>query len=324
MINTNLLNYPLPIISVNKDGFVTAKSNSFDTIFKVVHVGASASKYTDISFDKEILSTGVFCDVRCTYCTLFNGDETLLILSPESFGEASLTERILLLYRDKINKISANHSDEVKGVERKYTKAVNDKIIKANYFNTFRSIIERKEQTQNLEDEQSRLSKICTAIMLFITNSFEDVDVKFDIDYLCDNLITSTTESNIVNIILNSIAFSIINTTDSIVVGLTENNSVAELIFSFYTKSTFEEILNPSEDSALNSSLSFIFATELAKSLGYSYSISREHINQKTDKYTLLYKIPVDVKKGIILSSDDSVTPIVKKMFSLIFFDSFN
>ena len=80
-MNDNLINYPLPIIAINKDGIVTGKNHSVEETFKVIHVGALVKRYTSIDFTTEKFSSGIFCDTECYYCTIFDNDETLLILA---------------------------------------------------------------------------------------------------------------------------------------------------------------------------------------------------------------------------------------------------
>ena len=320
MINKNLLFYPIPIISVNKQGLVTGKNFSVDTVFNVVHVGAIAQKYTDIDFSVEKISKGLFCNTPCTYCTLFDGDDTLLFISQDTFGGDNFTEILLREYKSRIDCIRTSIAEESYRSLRKYTKSVNDRMVRANYFNAYHQIFDKRLQRQ--DDEQTTLlSRICIGIKNATLNYFEDSSINFNIDYDCGNMIADADENSIINIILNSISFCMINSYDNVNIELTAIRDIAELRFNFKSKSAFDEWLSPDDNAMLNSSLSLVIAFEIAKALGYEYSISRKDFDKKLSDYTLTYKIPIKITSRLPLASKDTVTPLAEKLISLILFD---
>ena len=317
-MNQNLINYPLPLISINKDGFITAKNHNIESTFSMVHVGALVKKYTDIDLSVESFSRGKFCNVECSYCTMFENDEVLLFLSPDTVSTHTLPFNIIELYRKRINEVCAQPTSMSKTLDRKYVNSVSGNLIKANYFNAYHGVFDRKLQKQD-PDNTTVLTKVLTAIKNVTTNNFDDVDVSFNIDYYSGNMVARINELNLIGIILNSLSFCIMNAANSVNVSLTENNKIAEISFSFSSRASFDKWLNPDSDTLLNSSLSLLIATELAKNADYEYSITKNG-EKNVIEYTLNYKIPVDITSDLVFSSSDDTMPVVKRLYSLIFF----
>lgn len=318
-MNQNLKNYPLPIISVSKDGFVTAKNHSIEATFSMVHVGALVEKYTDIDLTAERFSSGTFCNVECSYCTMFDGEEILLFLSPNTVSGHSLSVNVINLYKERINSVYSQPISQTKTMDRKYVNAVNGKLVKANYFNAYQRIFSQRLEKQN-PDESAAITKVLTAIKNVTANNLEDIKVNFDIDYAIGNVVTDVSEHTLISIVLNTLSFCIINSTSNVDVSLRDLNDAAEIRFDFSSRSSFDKWLNPDSDTLMNSSLSLLIATELAKNAGYTYSITK--ITEKLNHYTVTYRIPTTLNNEMLFSSSDTTMPTVKRLFSLIFFDS--
>lgn len=318
-MNQNLINHPMPIISVNKDGIVTAKNNSMQAAFGVVHVGALANKYTDIDFSYEKFSSGWFCNVECYYCTIFDNDETLLILALDTVSAKSLPFNIISMYKEKIKEVCELPKTDNKTRDRKYVNSINSNLIKANYFNVYKEIFDNRLKRHN--DESVVLSKVCTAVKTVTANNFEDASINFEIDYCSGNMVAKISEQAILGIILNTLSFCIINAASPVSIALDGTIGFAKLEFKFKSKSSFDKWLNPDSNALLNSSLSLLIATEIAKSFGYEFSVTKTS-GKTANEYSFAYKIPVEVNSNLNFSSEDSASFIAKRLFSLIFFDS--
>lgn len=325
VLSQSFANYTSPIIAVDRSGFVVAKNYIAEITFEVIHVGAMASKYTDIDFTRETLSKGSFCGKEYTYFTLFDSidgkDVTLLFLSLTTFGEDLLPFNVLELYRERVNALDkAEEAD--KNQERKYIRSVHNNLVKANFFRMFSRIFDAKLKKRDIkiEDKTVVLSQACYAIKTAVENYLESVDVSVDIDYTSGPLIASICETDISCIVLNSLSFCVINSADSVKIGLTENDGVAELSFSFNSNTSFDRWLNCEDNSVLNSSLSLLIAFELAKVYGFEYSLTKSG-DKKLSNNVLTYRIPIERTNLVNFASSDTLSETAEKLLLSIFYD---
>lgn len=325
VLKQSFANYTSPIIAVDREGFVVAKNYIAEISFEVIHVGALASKYTDIDFTKETLSKGQFCGKEYTYFTLFDSiddtEVTLLFLSLATFGEDLLPFNVLELYREKVNALDATDEAD-KNHERKYIRSVHNNLVKANYFQAFSKIFDAKLEKRKIKIENERvvLSKICYAIKTAVESYLENIDITVDIDYDTTPLIASICETDISCIILNSLSFCVINSLDSVKISLIDKNDYAELSFCFNSNISFDRWLDSTDNSVLNSSLSLLIAFELAEVYGFKYSLTRSG-DKKTSNNALVYKIPIERINFASFASKDTITNTVEKFLLSIFYD---
>ncbi len=320
LLSQSLLNYPIPIVAINSKGFVAAKNYIAETVFDVIHVGALAEKYTDICFSKEGLSKGMFCGKEYTYFNMFcdsSKDNSLLFLLMTTFGEEHLSFNAFDLYKERIQSLPASLDD--KNNDRKYIRAVHNNLLRANYFTAFSRTV--NSRLRKLEDTDTVvLSKVCASLEIAVASYLENLDIRIDVDYESGTLVSKMKETDIISIILNSLFFCVINSTDTITVNLTERNGVALLSFNFNSKSNFDKWLEPNSASGLNSSLSLAIAFKIADVYGIKYTITRSS-GKKISENVLTYEIPIDIRPYISFAGEDTVTPAMKNMLLTIFFN---
>lgn len=316
-----LLNYPCPLIAVNKDGFVVAKNYIAEIKVGVIHKGASIKKYTDIDITKECLSRGEICGNEYTYFTIFHEEDgesfTLLFFSLATFGEDLLPFDILELYKEKI--VSAKQSEISSNKERQYIRSIHNNLIKANYFTDFFKIFNLRLTRHADDEEKVVLSQICSAIDTASKNYLENLDIEVDIDYSVGTIVANISEIHIVTMLLNALMFSVINSGDKIKISLSENRSVAKISFEFYSSISFDKMTRESENSVINSSLSLLLAIKIASEYGFGYSWTKG--SDKSSLNTLSFDIPVSITSKIPFASRDTVTETVAKLMLNIFYD---
>lgn len=321
IMNDKLLNYPTPIIAINKStGLLAEKNHCAEIMFNVLHVGSMFSRYShDIDYTVEKLSYGTFCDKQCTYFTLFRDDVTLLFMSFATFGESLLPFDILDTYKQKLAEIEKSSVDKTK--ERKYVKAVNNNLLKANYFNTFSSLFEAKLQNKNIRIDEKTVGveRVCTAINTASKNFLENINITFDIDYSSGVITADIHEADLISLILNSLMFCTINASDEIKVTLTNDDNLTKLSFEFNSNSIPQSI-NESTNSLLNSSLALIIAFEIAKAYGIKFELTKDEL-KNTTRYALVYTLPSTESSEIVFSANDKTSKIVQKLMCCIFFD---
>ena len=319
-------NYPAPIIAVTKDGYVAAKNLSANLIFDVVHVGAIASRYTDIAFDKEAMNMGKFCDKTCAYITLFDkmdGQEvTLLIISISTFCKDLFLNNPIESYKNKIVGSNTVGSDD-KNLERRYIRAIHNNLIKANYFNTFSEIFNIDKSHLDDDDiigyDTTNMASACTAVNNVAQNYLGDIKVTTDIEHTAGSLIADVNHKHMIGLMINTLSFCVINASDGINITLDSENNLAELSFSFESSSAFDRFIFNDDDSSLNASFALTVALEFAKLHDYKFSMSKEPKN-KSFVYELTYYIPVKEINRIQISSRDDVGDCAKAMFLSVFF----
>ncbi len=316
-LNQHLLNYPTPIIAIDENGFVAAKNYLMEMTLPVVKVGACVRKYSDISFTVEQLSRGAFCDRDCTYFTLFDTIDgvavTLLFLSFASFGETLLPFDIFEIYKERIAQLTSLEPLN-KNKERQYIRSVHNNLLRVKYFNALTAFFQ-KTVTRTKMIEEVSLPKLLTSVNTVVQAHIDNLS--FEIPVF--TTITQIDEIDAINLIFNSLLFSVINSTKNVVVRLRDENEFSILTFSFETNATFDSWLNKEDNAVLNSSLSLITAFELAKINNIKYTLKKQP-DKKTVKYTLEYIIPSKRSRLTRFSSGSDLTKL-KILFKAIFFN---
>ncbi len=321
LLSQSLLNYPLPLIAINRKGFVAAKNYIAETAFDVIHVGASVQKYTDINFSKEGLAKGMFCGKEYTYFNMLCDDAdgtSLLFLLMTTFGEEHLSFNVSDIYKEKINNLP-EAPEKDKNKDRKYIRSVHNNLIRANYFTAFSDTV--NSRLRKSEDTDTVvLSKVCSALEIAIASYLENLDIRINIDYESGTLVSKMREADIIGIILNSLFFCVINSYDTITLSLTERSGLAQLSFVFRSNSDFDKWLDPQSAAGLNSSLSLAIAFKIADIYGIKYTISKSTF-KKLSENTLTYEIPIILRPYISFAASDTITQTMKNMLLNIFFD---
>lgn len=331
LLQTFIENFPVPIIAVDKNGHIAAKNLSAKTAFPVVHVGARASNYTDIDFDKEELDTCTFCGIEHTCFTLFHKCEeqevTLAFLWCSVFGGKTLPFDIFELYKEKVQSIEPNDSLQSHRTYRKYVRAVQNNTIKANFFKGFAKLFDRDlfNQPQVYDTRTTKLESAFNAIQIASLNYLENIDIIFDINskagiYTQSTAVTHICERDIVNIMLNTLAFCIINTSLPIRISLAVYEGYSIIGFTYETPYDVDAFDEKNENSILNASMSLLIATRLATLNEITYTI-RKKTSKKTYSMCIEYTIPTDVDKTYSVSCKDTIGEITYRYMLKIFHD---
>ena len=326
--NNSVENYPSPIIAANDEGFIIAKNYLASMTFPNIHIGARLSNYTDINPFIEKLSSGIFYGKNHTYYAShsnINGEKAyLIVISIASFGEDLFPFNPIEIYRNKVKGLTLdeNNFDELKNEKRKYVRNVHNNLIRANYFDTFKGLFETK-YSKSVNDS-TELLKVCSALEYIIQELLDTIDISFDINFIDTNLKANISENYIISLLLNSLFFSVINSSGAIKIALNHIDDVAEINFNFISDFDFSALYNVGEfDEAtenLNSALSLCIALELAKRSNIEYSIEKTAIDGKTE-YTIKHKINITENNSIEFASGDTITPLLKKYLLTIFYN---
>ncbi len=315
-------NFPSPVVAISEDGFLVGKNYLADLSFDVLHVGAKINRYTDIDYTKESISSGEFCGKKCTFISYFDKLDdksvTLLFIS-FAIAEGDLPFKLFDAYKEKLLSYESNESTYK---ERKYARAINSNLIKSNFFSYFmglmNDVINRKRLTE--KNDTVILSQICSTIGTAVSNYLEELKISVETEYISPSMIANIRESDLMVIILNTLSFCAINTSDEIKMRLSKNDSSAELCFSFKASAVFDSILAPNDNKMLNSSFMLFSAFELAKMYDIECCLSRRQEN-KLSEYELIYKIPVRTDNGLLFSGSDRTTVLADKLLRCIFFN---
>ncbi len=323
-------NYPSPIIAVNDDNFVTAKNYLASLTFPNIHVGAKFSVYSDINIKNEGLARGVFYGKEYTYFSnLVEGEEEpyyIFVISLSTFGEDLMSFNPLELYKEKVKLIANSEGNETTREEsnkkRQYIRSVYNNLVKINYFEQFKGLFNIESNKHNFS-EACEIYKIFTAMNYLFVDYFDDVDVIFEVS--CDALLAKISEFHIVSMLLNSLAFSVLNSNDKIQIKLTDNTINADISIEFLSKHDVFALYtqeNASEDTALlNSAFSLCVSLELAKCNGVNFKIIKEKQSGKT-KYTIKHIIPTEKGTQMRFSSKDTLLPMLERTLRTVFYDT--
>lgn len=321
MFDKSMENFPLPIIEVNKNGIIVSKNYMSDIAIPVIKAGAYASRYTDIDFSVEKVASGYFCNLPCTYFTVRKDESTLLFLSFETLFLSKMPFDIIEVYREKLNSLSQPSSSD-RNLERRYVRSVRNNLLKANYFSTFSKLFSKKYSNteMRIEEESVVLSRICSAIETAASNYLEGIKIDYDIDCDACFMTAKICETDIINIILNSLMFCVLNSSEAVTFGLKQLGGFAELSFSFVSNIAFEKIMDSDDISMLNSSLALMIAFKLAEIYSYDYYLAKD-LSRKSLTYSLVYRIPVTIYNKLNFSASDFAKEFAIRSILNIFFD---
>ncbi len=325
--NNSLENYPSPIIAINDQNFVIAKNYLASMAFPNVHVGAKASNYTNIELDYETLSKGSFYGKKYTYYTcksvIENEPCMLLFISLSSFGEDLLPFNLIELYKEKVLNESNNESPNVKNKQRRYIRSINNNLIKVNYFDNFRALFEANARPIDKNDTVE-LTAVYSTIEQIVRNYLGEIEITVNHNLIGERLTAFISEINIASILLNSLCFSVINSSGEINLNLERQDDVAEIKIEFSSNTDLFELYNINKNdvsnSALNSGFALLIALEIAKHNNIDFSISVKREGNKT-AYTIKHIMPVKTEYGLVFSSNTSLISIFTYELLNIFFD---
>lgn len=325
--SNSIENYPSPVIAINAENFVVAKNYLASMAFPNVHVGAKASTYTNIDLNKEAFSKGVFYGKKYNYYTCESVVENepckLLFISLSSFGEDLLPFNPIETYKDKVINAPSGENIALKNKQRRYIRSVNNNLIKANYFDNFRALFEANARPVD-KSETVELVAVCTALEKIAHNYLGDIEINIENDLIAERLIASISEINIASMLLNSICFSVINSSGPINVSLKKDGDFGNISIKFNSSTNFFELYNVEEsdinNSALNSGFALCVALEIAKQNDISFSIVGKTERNKTT-YTINHNIPIKTEYGLVFSSNTSLITTFTNELLTVFFD---
>ena len=320
-------NYPSPIIAVSTDNFVLAKNYLASLSFPNIHVSAKISNYTQIDVKNEKLAKGVFYGKEYTYFSTYieNDDEPyyLLVISLSTFGEDLMSFNPIEIYKKKVEFLTKDEcaSTTDPNQKRRYIRSVYNNMVKVNFFNQFRGLFEI-ELNRNSSGETSEIYKTFLAMRYLFIDNFEDVDVKFE--FGCDGLIANISELHLVSMLLNSLAFCVLNSNSQIEIKLKDNIVNAEISMEFYSKhdvfALYTEEKSSEDNALLNSAFSLCISLELAKCNGVDFTITKERVSDKA-KYIVKHIVPTRIQTETRFTSGDKTKELLEKIFNSVFYD---
>lgn len=326
--NSLIENYPSPVIAIDNENFVCAKNYLSSMSFPNVHVGAKVSNYTDINIAGETLSKGLFYGKEVTYfiCNGIVENEPckLLFISLCSFGKTLLPFNPVELYKNNLTKDGSNYSDKDKNKQRKYIRSIHKNLLKVNYFDNFRALFEGNARPID-ENDKTDISSFSIALQQVLKNHLEEINFTFKNDFSPERLIATISKIDLASLLLNSLSFCIINSSDDIEITFNNNDDFAQIKMNFYSDTDIFELYKIKEtdikNNLINSGFALCIALEISKQNKISFSLEKEVAKNKF-VYSVKHIIPIETKHELLFSSQTSTTRIIEDELFDIFFDT--